>query len=308
MDFSEYGIPSKEWSVFVADNPSAARDGYANNDIAEADKLRSVSNESRRSNSRNMILQTGLDKSVEITTVLAKSRGLHMVPIRRYEPRRTKKTQREVLVYIHGGGYLLGDEESDDFVCASIAETIDVIVLSIIYRHTHRYRHPSQVDDVWDAFKYIQSNHGSLGIPLSSRITLMGISAGAGLAASVALRELEEVAEASAHTYHKTPTVTGLLLAMPWLLHIDNYPFHLFKSPHLSSKEQCVDAPVVPRRRMRLFTDLLAADSPDDALLNIALTPDNMLTLWPKTAIIVAGMDPLRDDGLIFAKRLQQAG
>lgn len=300
MDFCEYGIPSEEWRNFVAANPSAAKDGFANNNVAQAEELRRASNQARGTSSRNKLLQTGLDKNVKITTILAESRDTHTVPIRRYEPcQAARATQRKTLIYIHGGGYLLGDEESDDFVCAQMAATLDVVVLSVIYRHTHKYKHPAQVDDVWDAFKFIRSSPESVGISLSAGVTLMGISAGAGLAASIALRELEETT---------TPYVSGILLSMPWLIHIDNYPSHLFNSASSSSKEQCIDVPVVPQDRMRLFTDLLAAESPDDPLLNIALLPDHILKLWPRTAIIAAGMDPLRDDGLLFAKRLESAG
>lgn len=308
MDFSKHGIPSEEWASFVAANPSTARDGFANNTPAHAEELRRISNQARRLNSRNKLSQTGLDKSVEITTVLARSTDLYTVPIRRYEPHQRKRmTQRNALIYIHGGGYLLGDEESDDFVCANTAATLDIVVLSVIYRHTHKYQHPAQVDDVWVAFKYIQSNYESLGISISDGITLMGISAGAGLAASIALREIEENERASKNA-KGTLSVNGILLAMPWLIHIDNYPLHLFTSASISSKIQCTGAPIVPQERMRLFTDLLAANSPSDPLLNIALAPNDILKLWPKTAIIAAGMDPLRDDGLIFAKRLESSG
>lgn len=302
MDFSHYGNPSKEWAAFIASDPSASRDGFQGNNVSQAAELRRVSNEARRLNSRKTLIQTGLSERVDITTVTVKSRDTHTIPVRRYESRRAKSEPRRALLYFHGGGYLFGDEESDDFVCASVADAVDVVVLSIIYRHSHKYQHPAQVNDSWEAFKYIQLNHEALGISLAGGMTLMGISAGAGLAVSVVLRDLEEITESG---QGKTSNITGVLLSMPWLIHIDNYPFHLFKSASNSANGQFTDAPVIPQERLRLFTDLLAAAEPKDRLLNTALMPDSILVQWPKTAMIVAGMDPLRDDGLLFASRLK---
>tara|TARA_R110002003_G_scaffold143_17_gene13323 strand:+ start:6416 stop:6775 length:360 start_codon:yes stop_codon:yes gene_type:complete len=98
--------------------------------------------------------------------------------------------------------------------------------------------------------------------------------------------------------------ISGALLGIPWLIHIDNYPFQLFKSRKVSAKIQNKDAPVIPLERLELFSNLLGADS-TERLLNIPLLPDEELRGWPKTAILVADADPLRDDGLIFAKRLE---
>jgi acetyl esterase/lipase len=57
-----------------------------------------------------------------------------------------------------------------------------------------------------------------------------------------------------------------------------------------------------------MFSDLLSAEDSTDPLLNPALVPDEQLCDWPKTAILVAGMDPLRDDGLLFSRRLKALG
>jgi acetyl esterase/lipase len=91
------------------------------------------------------------------------------------------------------------------------------------------------------------------------------------------------------------------------LIHIDNYPFDLFTSRKVSAKVQNKDAPVIPAARLELFSSLLEA-GPTERLLNIPLLSDDELRGWPKTAMLVAGADPLRDDGLIFSKKLESLG
>ena len=128
----------------------------------------------------------------------------------------------------------------------------------------------------------------------------MEISAGCTLAVSVILRELEESRKLS----NVRPLITGALISIPWLIHIDNYPMELFNSPEVSAKLQEVEAPVVPTQRLKLFSDLLGASDVTDRLLNIPLLPEVELNGWPRTVFQVAGADPLRDDALLFATKL----
>lgn len=302
MDFSEFGHPSQEWLTFAAASPSAARDGFTANDPAQAEDLRQSSNKARSAVSTRLMAETGLDQTVQISTLPIPSAGGHSIPLRIYKPSIGTHISG-ALLYFHGGGYLLGDETTDDFLCASIASKTSTVVLSVIYRHTHKYQHPAQVDDSWDAFVYIQENTSSLGISPSQGIGLMGISAGCTLAAGVVLRALRE-----SKTHGPGLNINGVLLCIPWLTHIDNYPFHLFKSPGVSAKMQCAEAAVVPSARIKLFSNLLGADDATDELLNIVTLPDEDLEAWPKSAFLVAGMDPLRDDGLLFATRLEDLG
>jgi acetyl esterase/lipase len=66
-----------------------------------------------------------------------------------------------------------------------------------------------------------------------------------------------------------------------------------------------VNAPVIPIARLEMFSHLLGADDPKEKLLNIPLLTDDELRGWPKNACLIAGADPLQDDGLIFARKLE---
>lgn len=196
---------------------------------------------------------------------------------------------------------MFGDETTDDLACCRIAAKTRTVVVSVIYRHTDIHKHPAQVNDAWDAFQHVRQFGNDLDLPTDKGLVVMGISAGCTLGASVILRELEEYRDVQ----EPNPVITGALLAIPWLIHIDNYPIELFRSPEVSAKLQHADAPVIPVARLSLFNDLLGAKDVTDRLLNIPLLPEKELKGWPRTVFQIAGADPLRDDGLMFASKLE---
>ena len=265
-----------------------------------------TANKLRETTATGIMASEGLNSKVKIDTLQVSSRSEHTIPIRRYVAGRatTGQGSRRTLLFFHGGGMLFGSEKTDDVLCSRIAADAGVTVVSVIYRHTPQHKHPAQHDDAWDAFVAVRDGATDLGISLSDGIAVMGVSAGAGLAAGVVLREL---AYAKVTPGYKA-AAGGLVLSIPWLIHIDNYPLEKFAAPEKTSKVQCQTAPVVPVERLRLFTEVLAADRTDDPLLNIALVLDTDLDKWPRTAFLEAGMDPLRDDGLLFATRLETLG
>jgi acetyl esterase/lipase len=297
MDFSQYGHPSQEWLTFTATNPSAALDGTTGNYLSAASSLREAFNTARSAVSANLLASTGLDQRISITTQRIPTPDPNAtIPLRIYKPNRPNTDLKGAVLYFHGGGYLLGNETSDDYLCSRIAEETSTTVLSVIYHHTHAHTHPAQVDDAWTAFTYI---HDTFAPDIRKGLVVMGISAGCTLAASVMLRALET---------KQSSVITGAVLSIPWLIHIDNYPFPLFASRDVCAKVQNAEAPVIPSTRLRMFSDLLGAADPADRLLNVPLLSDEELRGWPRTAFLVAGMDPLRDDGLVFARRLEGLG
>lgn len=305
MDFSRYGTPSREWLEFVARNPQAFQDGYNDNELQLASQLRESANKAREATSQRLLKQHNLDEKVDISTLSIPSRGSHSIPLRRYSPSSysqdengSKNPLTRCLVYFHGGGFLFGSETSDDYFCATMAHSLKIVVLSVIYRHTPDWPHPAQNQDAEDAMIYIEKNAANLGIDISTGLGVLGISAGAGLAAAMATRDRSH-----------PQLISSVILSIPWLIHVENYPFEMFSSPDKSSKIQCRDAPVIPWPRLKMFSDLVdgghTLSVSKDPLLNAALRPNEELRGWPKTTILVAGMDPLRDDGLLLATRLK---
>ncbi|KAH7079812.1 Alpha/Beta hydrolase protein [Paraphoma chrysanthemicola] len=304
MDFSALGHPSQEWLSFLESNPQAALDGFTNNNPTHAAEFRHTSNQARSATSAALIAKTSLDQRVTMSTMHIPTETSYHIPLRIYRPTAPRENQLNgAVLYFHGGGFLLGDENTDDYLCCRVADETNTIVLSVIYRHTHKYSHPAQVDDAWSAYEYLRDNAASIEPAIQTSLVVMGISAGCTLAASVILQDLEFAEERAGYK----SCISGAVLGIPWLVHVDNYPFDLFASREVAAKVQNKDAPVIPSARLEMFSSLLGAD-PKERLLNVPLLSDGELRGWPKTAMLVAGADPLRDDGLMFGKRLESLG
>lgn len=304
MDFSRYSAPSPQWRAFIAKHPNSEREGHSGNVISDAESLRTRENATREAAAKQVMASKDLNTRVEIATILIPSRASHSIPIRRYAPRDSPTSAQRVLLFFHGGGLLFGSETTDDVLCSNVALEQNATVLSVIYRHTPAHKHPAQHDDAWDAFQIVRAGARGLGLDITHGIGIMGISAGGGLAAGVVVRDLTQTWMSAGYK----SIINGVVLSIPWLIHIDNYPFDKFACRNKAAKIQNADTPVVPAARLRLFSDILAAQDPTDPFLNVALTPDVGLLGWPKTAFLVAGMDPLRDDALLFASRLESTG
>ncbi len=109
----------------------------------------------------------------------------HDLLVRVYRPR-DADTSSAALYWIHGGGMVLGDVSMDDAHCADIAAELNIVVVSVDYRLATELPYPTPLDDCKCGFDWLAENAESLGVdPL--RIAMGGASAGAGLAAGLAL-------------------------------------------------------------------------------------------------------------------------
>ena len=167
--------------------------------------------------------------------------------------------------------------------------------VTLSYRLAPEHKHPAQPHDVWDSVKWLAANAASLGADPSAGFVLGGVSAGANLTAVTAQKALEE---------GLCPALTGLWLSVPILLDQDITPD---KYKHLFfSREQNAKAPVFNISAIDRVTEYLQPDikSPAWSPLN-AERPHVGL---PPSYIQVCGMDPLRDDGLIYEAILREHG
>lgn len=307
MDFSAYGYSTSQWLKFVAANPSAARDGFSGNDPEGAFELQAITNETRAKAGAALLAKSNSLSKVDISTTIVPSQRGHNIPIRQYSPKIDPSNQsagHPAVVYFHGGGYLFGTESTEDLLCTRIAAEVGVTVLNVNYSHTPQNKFPVAHEDVLEAYGYIEEHLTVLGISSNTGIAVFGISAGASLAAEFVQHDLRLFKE---NPFRKR-IVKGAVLSIPWLIHVDNNPLCMFKSADIASSVQCRDAPVIPWPRLKLFSDLLAAEDVADPRLNVPLRLDEELKEWPRTGLVIAGMDPLRDDGLMFAKRLDKLG
>lgn len=90
------------------------------------------------------------------------------------------------MLWIHGGGYCLGSLQQDDYLVRNLCKAVGCILVSVEYRLAPEHPFPAPLDDCYQALKWLSDNTGDLGID-ASRLSIGGISAGAGLAAGTAL-------------------------------------------------------------------------------------------------------------------------
>jgi acetyl esterase len=202
---------------------------------------------------------------------------------RLYRP--SADTNLGLLVFFHGGGWVIGDLNSHDGVCRSLANKSGHAVLSVDYRLAPEHIFPAAFDDCVAAVKWASENAQALGID-NSRMAVGGDSAGGNLAAAVALAEI-------------VPLKFQMLI----------YPA-VDMSMESPSINENANAPILTKSVMAWFVDHYMGSEGDRG--SIAASPmlasDEQLKRMPPAIVITAQFDPLRDEGEAYGKRLVENG
>lgn len=201
------------------------------------------------------------------------------VPCRLYRP--SSDTNLGLLVYYHGGGWVIGNLDTHDAVCRSLANRMGHAVLSVDYRLAPEHRFPAAVEDSLCSLRWAHDNAAELGID-PARIAVGGDSAGGNLAAIVAQQR-------------PVPLVFQMLI----------YPATDMTQSFPSQQENS-EGPVLTQQAMSWFIGhYMAADADKkDPLASPGLAPDSLLKGAPPALIITAEKDPLRDEGEEYGRRL----
>ncbi|KAF4437907.1 hypothetical protein F53441_12913 [Fusarium austroafricanum] len=297
-DFSCYGGSSQEWLALEQSLPPAT-----GAEVPLQDMVR-LANEEREVVARNSMIK--LAPKVQIQNYTIPSRDGSSIQARSYRP--VEAAEDALLpLYIHfqGGGFMFGTLDSEDAICARIAIGTNVAVLNIDYRHTPEFTYPTQWNDAEDAFEWAHENMDMLRCD-PQKVIMGGISAGAWVAASFTLqRHLNR-------TTNRRPSIAGQVLMIPCLAHIDCYEPQLTKMKHesISSYKQNELAPMLSVSELRWFTSLLKIENPDinDLKINPGNASPEQVKGMPPTVLGIVGLDPLRDEALLYAKMLTEAG
>ncbi|MFN6555129.1 alpha/beta hydrolase [Mycolicibacterium septicum] len=209
------------------------------------------------------------------------------IPARRYVPDGSGATTLPaMLLYFHGGGFVIGDLDTHDNLCRLICRDGGIQVISVDYRLAPEHKAPAAVDDAYAAYRWALDHAAGLG---ATRIVVGGDSAGGNLAAVV------------------TQQARDSELPLP-ALQLLLYPVTDMSSD-TRSKTLFADGYFLSRRDMDWFTAhyLDGADvTADDPVISPLLNED--LTGLPPALVVTAGFDPLRDEGNRYARALRDAG
>jgi acetyl esterase len=206
------------------------------------------------------------------------------VPVRIYTPE--GEGLRPVVVFFHGGGWVIGNLESHDATCRGLCNAAGAVVVSVDYRLAPEHRFPAAPEDCYAATKWVADNAAAIGAD-ASRLAVAGDSAGGNLAAAVTLMARERGG----------PSIGFQALVYP----VTDYAFGT------PSYAENGDGYLLSRAGMEWFWGLYA--DPSDAANPLA-SPlrEKDLSGLPPALVITAGYDPLRDEGEAYGARLQEAG
>lgn len=208
------------------------------------------------------------------------------VPVRLYRPTATQ-TPQPVLVYLHGGGWTIGDLDTHDVLCRQLARDGACAVVSVDYRMGPEQRFPAAVEDCVEAFAWVQAQAQALHLD-ASRMAVGGDSAGGNLAAALCLVQREAGRPMPAFQLLIYPATDMRAVAPSHTTNgqgymLTNDSIHWYRGNYIGDQADWSDwraSPLLARSHAGL----------------------------PPALVLTAGFDPLRDEGLQYANALSAAG
>lgn len=195
-----------------------------------------------------------------------------------------------VLVYFHGGGWVIGDLDTHDVLCRELANASEVAVIAVDYRLGPEHRFPAAYDDSLAATRWAHAHARALGLD-PDRLAVGGDSAGGNLAAVVALAARDRI--------------DGDALPIAYQLLI--YPATDARRLHASHTTNG-QGYLLTSDTIRYFHDHYIDDPKHDLDWRASPLLHTDHSRLPPALIVTAGYDPLRDEGLDYARALTDAG
>jgi acetyl esterase/lipase len=192
-----------------------------------------------------------------------------------------------VLVFYHGGGWVIGDLYTHDGLCRSIVNAAGCAVASVDYRLAPEFKFPVAVEDSYTALKWVAANGPRLGLD-SARLAVGGDSAGGNLAAVMALLGRDR----------RGPRILLQVLVYP----VTNYDFGA------KSYVENATGYLLTTEDMRWFwRHYLSREEQGQEVTASPMRAKSLADL-PPALVMTAGCDPLRDEGAAYAARLRDSG
>ena len=207
------------------------------------------------------------------------------IPVRIYTPQGSGPFP--VLVYFHGGGWVIGSLDTHDGVCRHLAKRAGAVVVSVDYRLAPEHKFPAAPEDCYAATLWVAENAAAIGVD-ARRLTIGGDSAGGNLAAAVSLMARDR----------KKPAIAFQMLIYPVTDH----------SYETGSYRDNADGYLLTKDSMVWFWDHYLRTAGDGAEPYASPLRAQDLKGLPPAMVVTTEFDPLRDEGEAYANRLKQAG
>ena len=210
------------------------------------------------------------------------------IPLRLYRALGTDGSEElPCLLFMHGGGWMLGDLDSHDGVCRRLANEAGCCVIAVDYRLAPEHPFPAAIEDSAAALRFVHAHAGELGVD-PARIAVGGDSAGGNLAAALALMGRDGA----------LPPSAGQVLLYPAL--------------DLAATEESYGPPTdgmtLTPATMRWFVDHYLPEPATRADPRVSPARAKSLAGTPPAVVLTCGHDPLGPEGRAYAARLEQEG
>jgi acetyl esterase len=205
------------------------------------------------------------------------------IPVRIYRPAHDGRLP--MLVYAHGGGFVFCDLDSHDALCRDIANRIPAVVVSVAYRLAPEHQWPTAAEDVYAVTQWAADSAEDLGGD-ARRVVVGGDSAGGNLAAVTALMARDRASH---------PLAAQVLIYPLIAADFDTESYRLFGTGFYN-----------PKTAMRWYWDQYVPVAADREHPYASPVRADLAGL-PPAVVVIAGHDPLRDEGIAFADALDAA-
>ena len=215
--------------------------------------------------------------------------SLGPIKVRKYSNNLSKEPNKKnpLIIYFHGGGFVMGDLESHDLVCRHLCKETDATIIAVDYKLAPENKFPASITDAKDAIAEIIKDADNLQID-KEKVILCGDSAGGALAAVGTIMSRDKI----------VPKIHGQILVYPW---VD-------LTMCRKSMDIDIEGMILNKDTIKYFADhyLNSYEEQVDWRASPILTPD--LSNLPPTYIFGAGLDPLVDEGDAYKRRLLSFG
>jgi acetyl esterase/lipase len=213
----------------------------------------------------------------------------HVIPVRVFSPE--EKGDYPVLLFFHGGGWVTGNIDSYNKVCTNMAKITNHTVISVDYRLAPEHRFPAALEDCYEIAKTLFTKDEFFHLN-NKKFTIIGDSAGGNLAAALSLMARDK----------KEFRIERQILIYP-----STYNDHSDKSPFSSIVENGKDY-LLTSKKVCDYMDLYMKSRDDINNPYFAPLLADDFSEQPKTLIITAEYDPLRDEGEEYGRKLKNSG
>jgi acetyl esterase/lipase len=211
------------------------------------------------------------------------------VAVRVYSPRERASTAIPAILYIHGGGFIVGSIDTEHANSARLAHELGVVVVSVEYRLAPEHPFPAPLEDCYAALVWLHGESAALGVD-AARIAVNGGSAGGGLAAGLALLARDRGGPAICFQYLGIPELDDRL--------------------DTPSMQRFHDTPMWSRPQAERSWEWYLGDAygTDDVSPYAAPARATDVAGLPPAYVSTMEFDPLRDEGILYAMKLMAAG